>query len=348
LSLVHKGIQMCREQKLDINLAVGGGSVIDSAKAIAAGVPYQGDVWDFFVGKAKVTSALPVGTVLTIPAAGSETSGSTVVTNEDGNYKKGLTSEEFLRPVFSILNPELTKTLPVYETAVGAADIMSHVFERYFTNSQNVDFSDRLCEAVLKGVIRNLPLVLAKPGLQVAAAALEYGVAHPGQLPHPRRDRLGPLEPGERGRHNPLRPAPLLCRACRGVTRWVRGGVVPLLDDGSGLRPGGAAVHAPRRPRLGLGPRTDPDQSHQREAAMASAQVTRTWGTRGMAVRHDQIDFEDFAKETTVRESTTTGSSEGLRPLAVVQRSTASVRNRTKPPQDEIRPRPRTDRWLWR
>jgi alcohol dehydrogenase YqhD (iron-dependent ADH family) len=174
LSLVHKGIQMCREQKLDFILAVGGGSVIDSAKAIAAGVPYQGDVWDFFVGKAKVTSALPVGTVLTIPAAGSETSGSTVVTNEDGNYKKGLTSEEFLRPVFSILNPELTKTLPVYETAVGAADIMSHVFERYFTNSQNVDFSDRLCEAVLKGVIRNLPLVLAKPQDYDARAELMW------------------------------------------------------------------------------------------------------------------------------------------------------------------------------
>jgi alcohol dehydrogenase YqhD (iron-dependent ADH family) len=163
LSLVQQGIKLCRDNKLDFILAVGGGSVIDSAKAIAAGVPYSGNVWDFYTGKASPTAALKVATVLTIPAAGSETSGSTVITNEDGGYKKGLTSNDFLRPVFSILNPELTKTLPLYETAVGAADIMSHVFERYFTNTTNVDYSDRLCEATLKGVIRNLPLVLAKP-----------------------------------------------------------------------------------------------------------------------------------------------------------------------------------------
>ncbi|HTH13389.1 MAG TPA: iron-containing alcohol dehydrogenase, partial [Spirochaetia bacterium] len=163
LSLVRQGIQICRDQKIGFILALGGGSVIDSAKAIAAGVPYQGDVWDFYEGKASPRAALPVGVVLTIPAAGSETSGSTVITKEEGGFKRGLTSEEFLRPVFSILNPELTATLPVYETAVGAADIMSHVMERYFTNTRNVDYSDRLCEATMKGVVRNLPPVLARP-----------------------------------------------------------------------------------------------------------------------------------------------------------------------------------------
>lgn len=163
LGLVRQGIQLCRDQGIGFILAVGGGSVIDSAKAIAAGVPYAGDVWDFFVGKARPQAALGVGCVLTIPAAGSETSGSTVITAEEGLFKKGLTDNDHLRPVFALLNPELTTTLPVYETAVGAADIMSHVLERYFTNTTHVDTSDRLCEAIMKGVVRNLPLVLAQP-----------------------------------------------------------------------------------------------------------------------------------------------------------------------------------------
>lgn len=163
LGLVRQGIQLCRDQKLKFILAVGGGSVLDSAKAIAAGVPYAGDVWDFYEGRAWPQAALPIGCVLTIPAAGSETSGSSVITKEEGGFKRGLTSNDYLRPVFAILNPELTTTLPVYETAVGASDIMAHVLERYFTNTTHVDFSDRLCEAVLKGVIRNLPMVLARP-----------------------------------------------------------------------------------------------------------------------------------------------------------------------------------------
>jgi alcohol dehydrogenase YqhD (iron-dependent ADH family) len=174
LALVQKGIELCRSQKIGFILAVGGGSVIDSAKAIAAGVPYSGDVWDFFDGKAQPGAALPLGCVLTIPAAGSETSGSTVVTKEEGGFKRGLTSNEYLRPAFAILNPELTTTLPVYETAVGAADIMAHVMERYFTNTTHVDFSDRLCEAVLKGVIRNLPIVLARPNDYDARAELMW------------------------------------------------------------------------------------------------------------------------------------------------------------------------------
>lgn len=163
LSLVRTGIALCREQGIDFVLAVGGGSAIDSAKAIAAGVPYAGDVWDFYSGKARPRAALKVACVLTIPAAGSESSGSTVVTNEDGQFKRGLTADEWLRPVFSILNPEYTKTLSPKDTAIGAADIMAHVMERYFTNTRAVDLSDRLCEAVMGAVVRNLPRVLADP-----------------------------------------------------------------------------------------------------------------------------------------------------------------------------------------
>ncbi|MEW9122704.1 MAG: iron-containing alcohol dehydrogenase, partial [Thermotaleaceae bacterium] len=151
LSLVYEGIKLCREHNLDFILGVGGGSVIDTAKAIAAGVPYDGDVWDLYLGKATLEKALPVGDILTIPATGTEASTSSVITNEDGWYKKGLGSE-LIRPVFSILNPELTYTLPAYQTACGAVDIMAHVMERYFTNVENVDLTDRLCEATLKTV----------------------------------------------------------------------------------------------------------------------------------------------------------------------------------------------------
>jgi hypothetical protein len=180
LSMVREGITLCRKEGVDLILAVGGGSAIDSAKAIAAGVPYSGDVWDFFVGKASPTAALPVGCVLTIPAAGSESSGSTVVTNEDGWLKRGLTCDEHLRPAFSILNPELTATLPPYETAVGAADIMSHIMERYFTPTRNVDFTDRLCEATMRALIRALPRVLVAPTDYDARAELMWigTVAH--------------------------------------------------------------------------------------------------------------------------------------------------------------------------
>jgi len=117
-----------QKRNIDFILAVGGGSVIDSAKAIAAGVKYSGDVWDFFEGKAEVKEAIPIGTILTIPASGSETGDTTVITNEDGWYKRAL-SHPTLRPKFAILNPELTFTLPDYQTAAGGVDIISHVFE---------------------------------------------------------------------------------------------------------------------------------------------------------------------------------------------------------------------------
>lgn len=162
LSLVREGIKICCEQGIDFILAVGGGSVIDSAKAIAAGVPYQGDVWDFYQGKAEIQEALPVGVVLTIPAAGSEASIGSVITNEDGWYKRPVNTV-ILRPKFAILNPEITFTLPPYQTACGAADIMAHIMERYFTKVPNVDLTDRLCEATLTTIIKNVPIALQEP-----------------------------------------------------------------------------------------------------------------------------------------------------------------------------------------
>ncbi len=162
LSLVREGIELCRREKAGLVLAIGGGSAIDSAKAIALGVPYAGDVWDFFAGKAEAKGALPVGTVLTIPAAGSEASTATVITNEDGMLKRGFNSS-FLYPRFSLLNPELAFTLPRDQVANGIADIMSHLFERYFTDSKPVELTDRLIEATLRTVIDLAPKVLSKP-----------------------------------------------------------------------------------------------------------------------------------------------------------------------------------------
>jgi len=159
LGLVYEGIEICRKNKIDFILAVGGGSVIDSAKAIGMGTPYEGDVWDFFTGKAKILQVIPVGVVLTIPAAGSEVSGDSVITNEEGLLKKA-TGAEIMRPKFSILNPELTYTLSAKQTAIGACDIMAHVFERYFTTVKNVELTDRLAEATLVTVINNLKICL--------------------------------------------------------------------------------------------------------------------------------------------------------------------------------------------
>jgi alcohol dehydrogenase YqhD (iron-dependent ADH family) len=161
LGLVNQGIELCRRHAVNFILAVGGGSAIDSAKAIAMGVPYEGDVWDFFSGKADLQQALPVGTVLTIPAAGSEASTASVITNEDGLYKRGFNSD-LIYPRFSILNPELAFTLPRYQVACGASDIMAHLMERYFTNTKHVELTDRLLEATMKTLIGNAPIVLAQ------------------------------------------------------------------------------------------------------------------------------------------------------------------------------------------
>ena len=140
LSLVRKAIEIVREQKIDYLLAVGGGSAIDSTKATAVGAVYDGDVWDFYCGKAVPKKAMPVGVVLTIPAAGSEGSNSSVITNEDGWIKRGLGCD-LTRPAFAIYNPELTYSLPAYQTAAGATDIMAHIMERYFTNEPDVDMT---------------------------------------------------------------------------------------------------------------------------------------------------------------------------------------------------------------
>lgn len=179
LGLVRLGIELCRAQKIDFILALGGGSAIDSAKAIGIGVPYGGDVWDFFSGKAVPRQSLPTGSVLTIAAAGSEASPTSVITNETGWYKRPL-GAFVMRPKVAFLNPELTFTLPAFQTACGAADIMAHVMERYFTREPDVDLTDRLCEAVLKTAIKNAPIALAKPGDYAARAELMWAgtIAH--------------------------------------------------------------------------------------------------------------------------------------------------------------------------
>ena len=160
LSLVREGIRLCREQQVDLILAVGGGSVIDSAKAISVGVGYDGDVWDFYTGKAQAETRVPVATILTLPAAGSESSHGSVITNEDGDLKRPYGST-LLYPVFSILNPELAFTLPGFQVSCGIADMMAHLLERYFTNSRPVGISDRLLEGNMKNIIEYGPKVLA-------------------------------------------------------------------------------------------------------------------------------------------------------------------------------------------
>ena len=176
---IYEGIELCRKENVDFILSVGGGSCIDSAKAIAIGVPYDGDFWDFYTRKAEIKTALPIGTVLTIAAAGSEGSGGSVVTKEEGMLKRDAGSD-LMRPRFSVLNPELTCTLPAYQTGCGATDIMAHVFERYFTNTKEVEITDRLCEAVLLTMIKETPRVIADPNNYEARANIMWAgtVAH--------------------------------------------------------------------------------------------------------------------------------------------------------------------------
>ncbi len=179
---VYEGISLARSFNADFMLAVGGGSVIDTAKAIAAGVPYEGDFWDFFAGRAVPERALPVGVVLTIPAAGSEGSGNSVITKLDGLHKISLRTPKVLRPVFAVMNPELTFTLPAWQTACGATDMMAHIMERYFTNSTGTEVADRMCEGVLRAIIDTTPKVLANPQDYDARANLMWAgtVAHNG------------------------------------------------------------------------------------------------------------------------------------------------------------------------
>lgn len=179
---VREGIGMCRRDKIEGLLAVGGGSVIDTAKAIAAGVPYDGDFWDFWAGKSVITEALPVGVILTIPAAGSEGSGNSVITRLDGLHKISLRTDYWLRPKFALLNPELTFTLPPEQTAAGIADMMAHIFERYFSPTADVEITDRVSEGVLKAIIEEAPKVMADPCDYQARANIMWSgtLAHNG------------------------------------------------------------------------------------------------------------------------------------------------------------------------
>lgn len=181
LSKVREGIALCREQNIDFILAVGGGSVIDSAKAIAYGVPYNGDVWDFYLGKATADTCLPVATVLTIPAAGSEMSESSVITNEDGDVKLGY-SNNISRPKFAIMNPVRTYTLPPYQTAAGVTDMIMHTMERYFTHDDDMTLTDSMAEALMRTLKDSVMEVLKNPTDYRHRAQIMWGgsIAHNG------------------------------------------------------------------------------------------------------------------------------------------------------------------------
>ena len=179
LSLVYKGIELAKSKGVDFILAVGGGSVIDSAKAIAYGAVSDFDVWDLYDRKRTPESALPVGVVLTIAAAGSEMSNSSVITNEDGGIKRGY-SNNMVRPKFAILNPELTMTLPDFQTACGCTDIMMHTMERYFTSAGNMELTDGIAEALLRTVIKNALILVEDPKNYEARAEVMWA----GSLSH--------------------------------------------------------------------------------------------------------------------------------------------------------------------
>ena len=173
LSKVREGIELCRKEHVNFILAVGGGSVIDSSKAIGYGVGYPGDVWDFWDGKAVPQSCLPIGVILTIPAAGSEMSSSAVITNDEGMLKRGINSD-LCRCKFAIMNPERTYTLPPYQTAAGATDIMMHTMERYFSKHEDAILTDAIAEALLRTVKDSAPVVLKEPENYTHRAAIMW------------------------------------------------------------------------------------------------------------------------------------------------------------------------------
>lgn len=176
---VYEGIKICRENNVDFVLGVGGGSAVDTAKAIAVGVPYEGDFWDFYEDRERVKKALKIGTVITLPATGSEGSQSSVITKIEGMVKRGLNTD-FIRPVVSFMNPELTFSLPPYQTAAGITDMLAHIMERYLSNSKAVDLTDRMCEAVMKSIISEGKKVMDNPTDYDARANLFWAgtIAH--------------------------------------------------------------------------------------------------------------------------------------------------------------------------
>lgn len=179
LELVYEGIKLCKEEKVDFILAVGGGSVIDSAKAIAYGLAYDGDVWDLYMGKAKASGCFPVGVVLTIAAAGSETSNSSVITYAKEGLKRSY-NDNLARPKFAIMNPEYTKTLPDYQTESGCTDIMMHTMERYFTNGGNLEITDAIAEGLLRNVMKYAKILHKDPSNYEARAEIMWS----GSLAH--------------------------------------------------------------------------------------------------------------------------------------------------------------------
>ncbi|QGU00241.1 NADH-dependent butanol dehydrogenase A [Candidatus Syntrophocurvum alkaliphilum] len=173
ITSVREGIRLCRENNLDLVLAVGGGSTIDCAKAIACGFYHDGDPWDFFIRKARVTNALPIGVILTLAATGSEMNGNTVINNDDTMDKKGIGSPRLV-PKFSILDPTYTFTVPANQTAAGVVDIISHIFETYFSANNDAYLQDRMCEAVIKTCIHYGPIALKEPENYEARANLMW------------------------------------------------------------------------------------------------------------------------------------------------------------------------------
>ena len=171
---VYEGIELVRKEKCDFLLALGGGSVIDTAKAIGFGAPYDGDFWDFFLGKRPIESTLPVGVVLTIAASGSEGSDSAVITHENGDLKWGCPRTDVIRPKFAVLNPRFTSSLPAYQIASGAVDMMSHICERYFSNTVDVARTDRLAEALMKTIVDAAPRAVANNADYAALADLMW------------------------------------------------------------------------------------------------------------------------------------------------------------------------------
>ena len=179
LSLVYEGIELCKKEGVDFLLAVGGGSAIDSAKAIGYGLMNEGDVWDFYDYKRQAKASMPLGVILTLAATGSEMSDSSVITKEEGLVKRGYSSD-FGRPKFAILNPELTMTLPDYQTACGCTDIMMHTMERYFTNGGNMEITDSMAEALLRTVKENAKILVKDPKNYDARAEVMWA----GSLSH--------------------------------------------------------------------------------------------------------------------------------------------------------------------
>lgn len=181
-TLVYEGIKLARAKKVDGLLAVGGGSVIDTAKAIAAGVPYKGDFWDFYEGKARIEEALPVGVVLTIPGAGSEGSGNSVITRSSDRRKISVRTDSILKPRFAIMNPEMTVSLSARQTAIGVVDMMAHILERYFSNTTRVEVTDRVAEGLLMALMTEAPKAMADPSDYQSRANIEWAatLAHNG------------------------------------------------------------------------------------------------------------------------------------------------------------------------